>query len=152
MQAPEEADQAQPDGRSPRPPCAGSGLPLQRCLPLRGSPRSEAASLFAAWLRHHVFRRSRPRQTARYTWCNNTQSRQLVPVAAFSGEGVVTLQHATRSAQISKKLSCSVIRRLEPSGTLHLIRLHYALYSVITKERFAHNTMPHRNSGRRRSG
>jgi hypothetical protein len=81
---------------------------------------------------------------------HRTDSWSLSP--PLSGEGVVTLQHATRSAQISKKLSCLVIRRLETSGTLHLIRLYYALYPAITKERFTQNIIQHRNLARRRRG
>jgi hypothetical protein len=67
-------------------------------------------------------------------------------------EGVVTLRHATRSAQITRELSSSEIRRFETGGTLHFIRLRYALYSATTKELFTHNTLLHRNSAQRRRG
>jgi hypothetical protein len=71
-------------------------------------------------------------------------------LSPLCGKGVVTLRHATRSAQITRELSSSVIRRFETSGTLHLIRLRYALYSATAKELFTHNTLLHRNSARRR--
>jgi hypothetical protein len=48
------------------------------------------------------------------------------------------VQHATRSAQITKTLLSLIIQRFERSGTFHLIELYYALYPVVTNER------PHR--------
>jgi hypothetical protein len=63
-------------------------------------------------------------------------------VAPLSGEGVVILQHVTRSAQITEKLLSLVIQRFEPSGSLHLVQLYDALYPVITKERL-HGTYYH---------
>jgi len=73
-------------------------------------------------------------------------------LSPLCGEGVVTLRHATRSAQITRELSSLVIRRFETGGTLHLTRLRYALYSATAKELFTHNTLLHRNSARRWRG
>jgi hypothetical protein len=46
-------------------------------------------------------------------------------LSPLCGEGVVTLRHPTRSAQITRELS-SVIRRFETGGTLHYAT-HYTL-------------------------
>jgi hypothetical protein len=61
-------------------------------------------------------------------------------LSPLCGEGVVTLRHATRSAQITRELSSSVIRRFETGGTLHLIRLRYAHYTLLLRKDSSHTT------------
>jgi hypothetical protein len=94
----------------------------------------------------------RPKTSSTLHLVQQYKEQAVGPCRPLSGEGVVTLQQATRSAQITKKLSYSVIQRLELSGTLRLARLYYALYPVILKERLTHNILPHRNSAQRRRG
>ena len=69
---------------------------------------------------HYLFRRSRPRQIARYTRCSNTQYRTDGWSLSPSGEGVVTLK-------ITKKFTSSVIRRLKPRDpyTLYSYTMYY---------------------------